>query len=165
MQRRHFLKTTGAVALTYGSTGIMGETGKSSKLSLLSAHEVRSLLAKRELSALEYAESLLIRIDACAHLNAFISVDGDALTDAARAADARRSKRTELGPLHGIPIGIKDNINTSALPTTGGTAALRHNRPFSNAPVADAVFAAGALLAGKTNMHELAFGVTNNNAT
>ena len=65
--------------------------------------------------------------------------------------------------LHGVPIALKDNINTAAFPTTAGTPALRRHRPKANAPVAQALIDAGAIVFGKTGLHELAFGITSNN--
>jgi mandelamide amidase len=67
-------------------------------------------------------------------------------------------------PLAGISIAIKDNIDTSDLPTSGGTRSLLDARPQRNAPVVDVLLQAGALIAGKTNLHELALGGTTNNA-
>ena len=79
----------------------------------------------------------------------------------ARTADARANAGMGLA---GIPLAIKDNINTTSLTTSAATEALReYSAPF-NAPVADALFGAGALLGAKANMHELAFGITTNNA-
>ncbi|UNK47111.1 amidase family protein [Arthrobacter sulfonylureivorans] len=69
-----------------------------------------------------------------------------------------------VGQLAGIPFACKDNINTSALPTTGGTPALAKARPQFNHPVVERLQAAGATLIGKTNLHELAFGITSDNA-
>jgi mandelamide amidase len=63
-----------------------------------------------------------------------------------------------------LPILVKDNIDTSSAPTTAGTPALRDDRPSADATVVASLFAAGAILLGKTNMHELAVGITNNNA-
>ena len=67
------------------------------------------------------------------------------------------------GRLHGIPFLVKDNINTSGFPTTAGTPALFKNRPNKNAPVVNKLINEGAVLVGKTAMHELAFGGTSNN--
>lgn len=116
-------------------------------------------------TAEDYVEALIELDRTWATLNAFISRDHDVLRENARAADKRRASGAELGPLHGVPIALKDNIATAALPTTAGTAALRDFRPANNAVVAQKLFDAGALLFGKNNMHELAIGITNNNRT
>ena len=69
-----------------------------------------------------------------------------------------------LGPLHGVPLALKDNIDTADFPTTGGTPALAAHRPKRNAPIVQHLLDAGAIVLGKTNLQELAFGPTNNNA-
>lgn len=82
---------------------------------------------------------------------------------AARDADRKRAEGKPLGALHGIPLAIKDNINTAALPTAAGTRALRYFRPKEDAPIVIRLTAAGAFVLGKTNMHELAMGYTTTN--
>ena len=104
---------------------------------------------------------LLARAEAARGLNAFISLDVEQAIAEARAADAATGSK---GPLHGVPIVVKDNINSASLPTTGGTPSLRDFRPAENAPVLQKLLDAGAILLGKTNLHELAFGITSNNA-
>ena len=121
-------------------------------------------LQKGELQAQAYAEALLGRAARAASLNAFIHLDPDAVRTAARDADARRQRGEPLGPLHGVPLVLKDNVDTAAMPTTGGTPGLRGNRPARNAPIAQKLLDAGAIVFGKANMHELAYGITNNNA-
>lgn len=119
--------------------------------------EAVAALRRGQVSAREYAEALIGRCEAQAGLNALVSHDWDALMAAAGKAEPGR-------PLGGIPLVLKDNINTAALPTGAATGALKDFVASGNAPVAAALFNAGALLGGKGNMHELAFGVTNNNA-
>lgn len=87
-------------------------------------------------------------------LNALVAVEADAARRAAALAP--------VGPLRGLPIVAKDNINSAGLPTTACTPTLRGNVPRDNAPVLQRLLDAGAVLVGKTNMHELAFGITNN---
>ncbi len=126
-------------------------------LTELTILEALAALRGDKVSAREYAEALIERCDAQVGLNALVSCDWDALMEAAEEADAGL-------PLGGIPLVFKDNINTAALPTGAATGALKNFVASGNAPVAAALFNAGALLGGKGNMHELAFGVTNNNA-
>ncbi len=122
------------------------------------------LIAKGDLSATEFAKALIAQAEARASLNALVSQDPEAMLAAAAACDARRTRDERLGALAGMPLVFKDNIDTSALPTTAGTGALAGRTPEADAPVARRLFAAGAILAGKANMHELAFGITSNNA-
>ena len=139
------------------------QTAATSTVELTAAQAVAAI-RNGSLSAEAYAESLIAQGATWGHLNAFISDDPEALLAAARVADERRRAGEPLGPLHGVPLVLKDNIDTVDLPTTGGTAALRDHRPTRNAPVAQSLFDAGAILFGKTNLHELAMGITNNNA-
>ncbi|MET0984873.1 MAG: amidase family protein, partial [Steroidobacteraceae bacterium] len=129
----------------------------------LTASQAANLLRSGELTAVEYAEALIEQAEKIASLNAFISFDADAVRTQARAADDRRRAGERLGPLHGIPLAIKDNIDTADLPTTAGTPGLRHHRPRNNALVVQRLLDAGAILFGKNNLHELAYGVTTNN--
>jgi mandelamide amidase len=122
-----------------------------------------SALASGATTAEAYVDALLARATAHRELNAFIAQDPDRVRAAARSADRARAAGGARGPLHGVPIALKDNIDTVDLPTTGGTPGLKAHRPPRNAPVAEALLGAGAILLGKTNLHELAYGVTNNN--
>ncbi len=132
-------------------------------LAELPATDAVALLRAGDLSSEEYARALIGRCRDRSDIGAFIDLDEDRVLEAARAADARFGGGAP-GPLHGLPVVIKDNIDTVGTATTAGTPALRSNRPKRNAPVADALFRAGAILLGKTNMHELADGITNSNA-
>jgi len=85
------------------------------------------------------------------------------IREAARRSDEIFDLKIVLGPLHGAPIVLKDNMDTAAMPTTGGTPALKDHRPSANAPIAQALIDAGAIVFGKANLHELAQGITNNN--
>jgi mandelamide amidase len=108
---------------------------------------------------------LLDRADELQGLNAFIRLNPAAVLDAARAADNSRSAGERLGLLHGLPVPIKDSVNTKELPTTNGTRALYEFRPKMNAGVLKPLLAEGAIVMGKTNLHELSWGWTSNNAT
>ncbi|MCZ6628838.1 MAG: indoleacetamide hydrolase [SAR324 cluster bacterium] len=130
----------------------------------ITACDAVSGLKAGDFSAESYLDFLLARCEAHGALNAFITLDAEGARRAARHADAKRATGATLGKLHGLPLALKDNIDTAHLPTSGGTPALRNQRPGNNAPVAQALLDAGAVLIGKTNMHELAFGITTNNA-
>ncbi len=117
-----------------------------------------------EFTAVELLDSLLARIEQHEHLNAFISIDREGAFTRARLIDEARERGERLGPLAGVPLVIKDNINTVNLPTTGGTPALAAFQPEANAPVIERLLAADAIILGKTNMHEMAFGITSDNA-
>lgn len=129
----------------------------------LTAIEALAALSGRRISAVEYVSALLARCEAQKPLNAFIHLDPEAAMAAARRSDGRRSAGG-AGPLEGLPLVLKDNIDTASMPTTGGTPALRNHRPKQDAPVAARLLGAGAVVLGKTNLHELAYGITNNNA-
>src|SRR6266404_427027 len=129
----------------------------------LGARRAADAVRNGEQTAEALAEALLARC-AASPLNAFISLAADRLRAAARAADQRRRRGERLGPLHGVPLALKDNIDTADFPTTGGTPALAAHRPKRNAPIVQHLLDAGAIVLGKTNLQELAFGPTNNNA-
>jgi indoleacetamide hydrolase len=134
-----------------------------SNLLNLSATEVLGLFANGDLSCEQYSTVLLEQCRRQKDLNAFIWLNEEHLLEGARRADkARRNKQTAA--LLGLPVALKDSIDTANAPTTAGTPALRRHQPRADAQVAASLFSAGALLLGKTNMHELAFGITSNNA-
>lgn len=136
----------------------------SSDLSELSLTAASGAVRNGDISAESYAAALLRRYETCRHLNAFISFDPVKVMEGARAADKARAAGQLLGVLHGMPIVVKDSINTRALPTTAGTNGLRNFHPTTDAPVLARLLDEGAILFGKTNMHELSFGGTSTNA-
>jgi aspartyl-tRNA(Asn)/glutamyl-tRNA(Gln) amidotransferase subunit A len=118
----------------------------------------------------ELTRFLLDRIDASnPRLNAYITVCDHLALQMATQAEAELSvrakskNRRDRGPLHGIPISLKDNIYTKDVRTTGGSKILRDFVPLHDAPVVTALKKAGVVLLGKTNMHEFAYGVTTEN--
>lgn len=117
------------------------------------------------ISAERYTSRLLDRYRETKALNAITWIDEDQVLERARSVDTARSQGQALGPLAGLPLVIKDSINTVGFPTTGGTAALKGALPPSDAPVAETLFKNGAILLGKTNMDELGRGFTTSNPT
>ena len=112
----------------------------------------------------EAVDQLFLRARAARPLNPFIHFDAAALLAEARRLAQLPVGRRESLALFGVPFVVKDNIDTANMPTSAGTPALRGQVPRRNAPTVQRLLDAGALLAGKTNMHELAFGITSNNA-
>ena len=95
-----------------------------------------------------------------ARTNAFILVDAEGARAAARAMDDERRRGIDRGPLHGIPLSIKDLIDMRGLPTTAASRAMRAAPASEDAPLVATLRAAGAVLIGKTNLHEFALGTT-----
>lgn len=126
--------------------------------------EAAAAISKGEITAERLADVLLARVAANKHLNAFITVEPDRVREAAQQADRRRASGVSVGPLHGVPLALKDNVDTVDLPTTAGTPGLASHRPQSDAVIVHKLREAGALVLGKCNLQELAYGVTNNNA-
>jgi mandelamide amidase len=133
-------------------------------LTALTVGEAAAALRRGDVRAADYADALLARVAHGASLNAFIHHDAAAVRAAAASADARRARDEPLGALHGVPLALKDNLDTAAMPTTGGTPGLRDHRPKRNAAIVQKLLDAGAIVFGKTNLHELAYGITNHNA-
>jgi len=167
--RRTFLKASGIVATGSASAGLLagcataGPTMAPAQQLDLSASQAVGAIRSGRLSAEAYATTLVARAKTLSGLNSMISLNRTAALAAARRIDALRASGASLPPLAGLPIVVKDNINTSDLPTTGGTPALKDSRPTANAPVLQKLLDAGAIVLGKANMHELAFGITNTN--
>ena len=130
----------------------------------LGAVQALRAIRRGDITAEKYAQFCLMQAEALGELNAFITLQPERVLEAARRADQARAAGAQLGALHGLPLAIKDNIDTAGTPTTAATPALRENRPSADAPIMATLYGAGAILLGKTNMHELAFGYTNNNA-
>ena len=129
----------------------------------LSAGEAVARMTRGELTCERYAQALLERCAQQRSLNAFITLDPALVLEQARARDGERRAGAKPGVLFGLPIPVKDSVNTRDYPTTGGTPALRTFRPHADAPVVAALKAAGAIVLGKTNLHELSYGWTSNN--
>jgi mandelamide amidase len=129
----------------------------------LSLVEAARRIRNGALSSVSLTEALLRRADDGRDLNAFITLDRAGAMAAAKAADAARAQGRPLGPLHGVPVVVKDNIHVAGLPNTAGTPALRGFVPRTSAPVVRLLVDAGAIVLGKTNLHELAFGITSAN--
>jgi len=125
--------------------------------------ELQRAMARGQLTSARLVQFYLDRITAYdqsgPRVNAVIAINPHAATSA-RALDEERRKRGPRGPLHGIPILLKDNFDTNDMPTTGGCLALSGHQPKDDAFQVKSLRDAGAVILGKVNLHELALGLT-----
>ena len=157
MNRRELLRF-GALALA------APVYGADSDIPSLTAADLTAKIRQGDITAEAAVTALLARADRLKDLNVFISVNRTGALAAARAIDLKRKAKGKLGPLAGLPLIVKDNIDAAGIPSTAGCRGLAENRPAKNAPVLAPLLAADAILLGKANMHELADGITSNNA-
>ena len=128
-------------------------------LAFSSISEVSELLRRRKLSPVELTRSILDRIEKLnPALNAFITVTADQAMKSAQEAESEIQQKKWRGPLHGVPLALKDLFDTAGVRTTAGSAMFKDRVPAEDAEVVRRLKAAGAVLLGKTNMHEFAFG-------
>lgn len=128
------------------------------ELHYLEAHEVARLMHSRKLSPVELTEAMLRRIDALdGRLRAYATVTAELAIEQARQAEARIARRQILGPLHGVPIALKDLCFTKGIPTAAGMPMHREFRPAYDGTVTARLREAGAILLGKLQLTEGAF--------
>jgi len=129
----------------------------------LSAEEAIRRIARGELHAEEYASHLLARYREVKSLNAVTWIDDARVLEEARTIDRRRAKGERPGPLAGLPVIVKDNIDVAGTPSAAATLTLRDNFAKTSAPIVRRLFNCGAIFFAKANMHELAGGGTSTN--
>jgi indoleacetamide hydrolase len=165
INRRDLLKAaalaTGAATMSVGQSRA---AVRPNDALALTATEAVAAIRRGDITAEAYAKALLARAEAFKHLNACIVLNRSGLLAAARAVDIERRKGGPLGRLAGLPLLVKDNIDTKGLATTAGTRGLADNKPKRDAPALVPLLAAGAAVMAKMNMHELAFGITSTNS-
>src|SRR5215510_9792787 len=137
-----------------------------------SARHLASQIRRKKIGSLELLDLYLARVDKYnPTLNAIIATDVEAARARARAADDALAKGETWGPLHGVPMTIKESYDVVGLPTTWGVPELKDNQPERNALAVDRLLAAGAVLFGKTNVplyladyqsYNAIYGTTNN---
>src|SRR3989440_7761454 len=139
-------------------------------LAFASIEEIGKLFRKRKLSPVALTKLMLARIERVnPKLNAYLAVTAELALAQAKKAESEllalrgRKGHGDRGPLHGIPISLKDNIDTKGIRTTAGSKILEDFIPQHDAQVVVLLKEAGAVILGKTNMHEFAYGVTSNN--
>jgi aspartyl-tRNA(Asn)/glutamyl-tRNA(Gln) amidotransferase subunit A len=154
--RRSFLlaATTAAVGLA-----LKPAFWESADLATLTLKQASELLRHKTASPVDLTRACLERIDTYnSSLNAFITVTRDQAMQAARAMEREQMRREWRGPLHGIPIALKDNIDTASIRTTAASELFKDRVPSEDAEVVRRLKNAGAILLGKTNLHEFAYG-------
>ena len=156
--RRTFLSASIASLSALGMPSLQAQAGDLTALSLV---EASALIRRREVSPVEITRAYLDRIAQLQPLvNAYNTVTADVAMAQAQILEQELMRGIWRGPLHGIPIGLKDNIDTSGILTTASSTLLKDRIPDTDAPIYTRLRAAGAILLGKLNMHEFAWGGT-----
>lgn len=170
LSRRSFVKTVAA-----GTAGVLGLSHDTEALvttqrvgdrpgrdlTQLSVGEASELVRRKKVSPVELASACLQRIERLnPTINAFITVTAESAMQEAREAERQIQHGQWRGPLHGIPIGLKDLIDTANVKTTCASAVFANRIPAEDAEVVTRLRRAGAVLLGKHNMHEFAYGGT-----
>jgi len=126
-------------------------------------HDAGRLLRSGQISVVELVEEALRGAEADQRLNAFITITGDQARQEARVLDAELRAGQNRGPLHGIPIGLKDLVYTRGVRSTNGSKLFENFVPSFDATLLTKLSAAGAISIGKLNMHEMAYGISSSN--
>jgi len=157
--RRRFLTVLGSAPLVLQARRLLAQPGQD--LTTLGLADASVLLQRGEISPLELTQAYLRRIELLeGTVNAFINVTAEQALMQAEVLTAELARGQWRGPLHGIPLGLKDNIDTAGIPTTAANSMLENRIPAEDAPVWTQLRTGGAILLGKLNMHEFAYGGT-----
>lgn len=157
--RRTFLNLLGSTPLLLQARVALSQPAVG--VTSLGVMATSELLQRGDISPLELAEAYLERIEQHEDaVNAYVTVTAEQALSSARTLTAELASGRSRGPLHGIPLGLKDNIDTAGITTTAANAMLANRVPSQDAPVWQRLQAAGMVLLGKLNMHEFAYGGT-----
>ena len=151
------------VAFTVAGCAATATVQRPTDLTQLSVTDAAQLIRDKKVTSTELTQAYLEKADANKNLNAYVTLDRAGAIATARRADADLAAGKQVGPLHGVPLVVKDNTHVAGLPNTAATPALRTFVPTQNAPTVQKLVDAGAVILGKTNMHELAFGISGYN--
>jgi indoleacetamide hydrolase len=157
------IRVLSVLTLALALTGCASTMQRPADLTQLSVVDAAQLIRERKVTSAELTQAYLARAEANRELNAYITLDRAGALAAARTADAELAAGRVRGALHGVPLVVKDNTHVAGLPNSAGTPALRGFVPRENAPTVQRLMDAGAVILGKTNMHELAFGISGYN--
>src|SRR5688572_13247521 len=159
--RRGLIAGAAAAAAFAATRSAVAQRTGNDDLTRLSIGEASRRIAARELSPVELTRAYLERIDSVdPRVNSYITVTANRALDQARALEAEIGRGQNRGPLHGIPIGLKDNIDTAGILTTAASAVYADRVPTEDAECVRKLRDAGAVFLGKLNMHEFAYGGT-----
>ena len=158
--RREFLGAGIGATVSLAAKPVFGEVPDISGMTLKKASD---LIRSKTISSVDLTQACLKRIGKYnPELNAFITIAADEAVSAARQLDGELQRGKWRGPLHGVPIALKDNIDTAGIRTTGASELFKDRIPTEDAEVARRLKNAGAILLGKLNLHEFAYGGTSN---
>src|SRR5260221_826751 len=167
--RRTFVKSLSATAVTLMS-GIGNATpvesqaerkASASDVTWLSLSDAAHLVRDKKISPVELTRSCLARIERLnPKLNSFITVTAESALTQAREAEAEIQRGHLRGPLHGIPLALKDWVDTASGSTTAASGLFKDRVPTQDGEIVRRLKGAGAVLLGKLNMHEIAYGGT-----
>lgn len=157
-------KTILNTAVILGLASVLPLQQVQASVETLTTTEAKSALQQGKVTSKQLTKVLVSRANKLVDQNSLITINENAIEEAKASDNVRLS---ESGPraLEGVAIVVKDNIHVKGLPNTAGTPALQNFVPNKDNPVVKKLRDAGAIILGKTNMHELAFGITSNNAT
>ncbi len=159
--RRSLMAGAAATAVLAATHATAQRASNNDDLTRLSIGEAGRRIAARELSPVELTRAYLDRNERLdPRVNSYVTVTADRALEQARALEAELARGQNRGPLHGIPIGLKDNIDTAGILTTAASAVYADRIPGADAACVRKRRDAGAVFLGKLNMHEFAYGGT-----
>ena len=158
---RRDLMAGAAATAVLATTRVAAQRARDDDLTRLSIAEAGRRIAARDLSPVELTTAYLERIASLdSRINSYITVTADQALAQARTLEAELARGQNRGPLHGIPLGLKDNIDTAGTLTTAASAVYADRVPAEDAECVRKLKEAGAIFLGKLNMHEFAYGGT-----
>jgi len=159
MSRREFIQTTVGTVAFLGLGSTLQASPVSDDLAFLTISELSELIRTRKISPVEVTRVMLQRIEKFNPiLNAYITVTSEQAMKSAQDAEKEIQHGKWRGPLHGVPLALKDLFDTAGVRTTAASALFKDRVPQEDAEVVGKLKAAGAVLLGKLNMHEFAYG-------
>src|SRR5262245_22038498 len=152
-----------ALMVAVAVAGCASTVQRPADLTQLGVADTAQLIRDKKANSAEVTQAYIARANANRDLNVYVTLDETGAMAAARRLDADLAAGKTAGPLHGVPLVVKDNTHVAGMPNTAATPGLRGFVPTENAPTVQKLVDAGAVILGKTNMHELAFGISGYN--